>query len=247
MLTGLLAFRSVAGESEAEGAAWRELGMAVQNSLLDTETAGRKQIALHHPDNLVRQLVIETAWLGGPWMLEGAREVLALEPDNAWAQQYVARAEAREEQSGRGAQAGSVGSRYLPFRAEALDGSSVSLAETCAENRYVLLEFWASWCGPCRGEIPHLKAAYAQYHDAGFEIFGVTIDDKRGAWEKASAQEELPWIDTGFGTKSDAAQLYAISGVPANYLIDGATGMVVARNLRGEALAEKLKALLGER
>ena len=82
----------------------------------------------------------------------------------------------------------------------------------------------------------------ASLHD-GFEIFAYTLDDDRGKWATASEQEELPWIDTGWGAKSDPVLLYGVAGVPANYLIDGKTGMVVARNLRGEALAEKLESL----
>lgn len=88
-----------------------------------------------------------------------------------------------------------------------------------------------------------MKKAYAHYHSQGFEIFGYTLDDKRAAWEKASTQEALPWINTGLGAKSDPVLLYAVQGVPANYLIDGKTGMVVARDLRGDALDAKLEEL----
>ncbi len=139
-----------------------------------------------------------------------------------------------------------MGGRYLPFSADSLDGKATSLSQTCKANKYVLLEYWASWCGPCRSEIPHLKEAYTHYRDKGFEIFAYTLDDDRAAWVKASGQEELPWINTGMGAKSDPVLLYEVTGVPANYLIDTSTGLVVARDLRGDKLELKLKELLGE-
>jgi len=114
------------------------------------------------------------------------------------------------------------------------------------ENKLVLLEFWASWCGPCRAEIPNMKKAYSKFHAQGFEIFSFTIDSDKAAWAKASKTEELPWIDTGFGAESTPKKLYEVTGVPANYLIDAATGNVLARNLRGDALDAKLNELLGE-
>ena len=91
-----------------------------------------------------------------------------------------------------------------------------------------------------------MKTAYETYQPKGFEIFSFTIDDSRKAWGKASTSEELPWVDTGFGTKSGPKHLYGIGGVPANYLVDVTTGKVIARNLRGDKLDAKLAEVLGE-
>ncbi|MFT5735053.1 MAG: thiol-disulfide isomerase/thioredoxin [Planctomycetota bacterium] len=240
-----LAFGGLPGETEAEKEASDRTGMAISQAIMAAETAGRREVALRHPDLLVRQLAIETAWLGGPWMLEGARGILALDPENEWAKGFAAREEARQGKAARHVQAAHVGGRYLPFTAASLAGEAISLSKTCEQNKYVLLEFWASWCGPCRSEIPHMKKAYERYHESGFEIFAYTLDDNQSAWEKASQEEELPWLNTGLGAKSDPVILYSVTGVPANYLIDASTGMVVARDLRGDKLEAKLEELLG--
>jgi len=91
-----------------------------------------------------------------------------------------------------------------------------------------------------------MKEAYSKYHPKGFDIFSFTISSDRGAWAKASKSEELPWLDTGFGAESKPKMLYEFTGVPANHLIDGTTGKVIARDLRGDDLDAKLSELLGK-
>ncbi|MCP5021368.1 MAG: AhpC/TSA family protein [bacterium] len=240
------AYASIAGEPKAQTEARNAIGMEIFNGLMDIETRARRHMALSHSDLLARRLVLETTTYGGSWILEAARGILAEEPGNEWARGQVESGEANLAKRQREAQAASVGGRYLPFAAESLAGPHVSLSATCEQNKYVLLEFWASWCGPCRSEIPHLKEAYEHYKAKGFEIFAYTLDDKRADWAKASEKEQLPWIDTGMGRKSDPTLLYEVTGVPANYLIDTSTGLVIARNLRGNDLGDKLKELLGE-
>ena len=239
-------FREVEGETDDEAKARIEEARVAQEVVFDLETAARAKTATTHPDVLARKLAIQTAWLGGSWMLEGARSVLEHDPDDAWAKEFVAKQEAFAAEKAKNAATGAVGKPYEDFETKTLDGSTVSLSALCADNKYVLLEFWASWCGPCRGEIPHMKKAYKAYHEKGFEILSFTIDDKRADWEKASEVEQLPWINAGFGMQSEPKKLYSVMGVPANYLIDSKSGLVVARNLRGHDLDEELKRLLGE-
>ena len=114
-------------------------------------------------------------------------------------------------------------------------------------NKYVLLDFWASWCGPCMGEVPHLKKTYDAFHEKGFEIYGVSFDQDRDKWLAAIEQNGMGWIHVSElnGFNNQAAKDYAIQGIPSNFLIDS-QGRIVAKNLRGEALYEKIAELLSE-
>ncbi len=108
-------------------------------------------------------------------------------------------------------------------------------------GKYVLLDFWASWCGPCRAENPNLVKAYEKYHDKGFDILSVSLDTKKDAWVKAIKQENLPWIHVSDlkGFKNGAAVLYEVHTIPANFLIDP-NGKIITTNLRGYKLGEEL-------
>lgn len=113
-------------------------------------------------------------------------------------------------------------------------------------GKYLLIDFWASWCGPCRAENPNLVEAYKKYHDNGFEILGISLDDaaRKEAWIKAIKEDKLPWSqvsDLG-GWDSIAAKLYGINSIPASFLL-GPDGKIIARNLRGEDLQNKLKTI----
>ena len=134
----------------------------------------------------------------------------------------------------------------LDFTGETLEGESVQLAEVRADNRYVLLDFWASWCGSCRVEFPHMMEAYELFSDQGFEIVSFTIDEDREAWEVASAEEDLPWIDVGMGPGAGAPAAYNVRGVPDSYLIDARTGEILATDLRRHQLRRKLEELFAQ-
>lgn len=113
-------------------------------------------------------------------------------------------------------------------------------------GKYVLVDFWASWCIPCRRENPNLAEAYTNYKGKGFEILGVSIDSKaeEWRWKRAIKNDAVTWtqISDLKGNKNAAAQAYAVQTIPANFLIDP-TGKIIAKNLMGEKLQEKLKEL----
>jgi len=139
-----------------------------------------------------------------------------------------------------------VGSVIKDFNANDLNGKAFHLADLLKENKYTLVEFWASWCGPCRAEIPNMKTAYEKFHKKGFQIVSFTLDHERDRWIKASTEEKIPWINVGdlLAFKSPVVKMFGINGIPANYLVDS-SGKIIAMNLRGGNLDEKLAELLG--
>ncbi|MCR8884650.1 TlpA disulfide reductase family protein [Phocaeicola plebeius] len=136
--------------------------------------------------------------------------------------------------------AGKEGTKVPDFKVKDKTGKEVSLSALRQGKKYVLIDFWASWCNPCRKEIPNLKKLYAQYSGKGFEIVSISIDQKKADWEKALKEEGLTWPN--FLDETGVAALYKVKFVPTMYLIT-ADGVTVGENLRGEALATKLKEL----
>ena len=138
-----------------------------------------------------------------------------------------------------------VGATVKGFSATGLDGEAYRLEDLLADNQAVLIEFWASWCGPCRAEVPNLRTAVEQYDERGFGIFAFSLDDNREDWEIASAEDEISWINTGDlkAYDSPVPAQFGVLALPMNVLIDG-EGVILARNIRGEGLLAKLAELL---
>ncbi len=138
-----------------------------------------------------------------------------------------------------------TGEKYKDFSLPSPDGKELALSKTVEANKYTLLDFWASWCGPCMGEVPYLKAAYAEYKGKGFEIFAVSYDNDATAWQGAIRKNGMNWMHVSAlkGWDCPTQSMYGVRSIPRNLLIDS-KGVIVAENLRGEALAEKLAELL---
>ncbi|MDO5314802.1 MAG: TlpA disulfide reductase family protein [bacterium] len=135
-----------------------------------------------------------------------------------------------------------VGQPFIDFTLQTKDGEDVTLSEKIAQNKLTLVDFWASWCGPCRHENPVVKAAYEKYHELGFEVVGVSVDQDEAAWLKAVEEDELPWMQVR-DSEDKVSEDYMIYYIPSNFLFDQ-NGTMIAKGLRGEDLEAKLAEIL---
>ena len=136
-----------------------------------------------------------------------------------------------------------VGKVFPDFNEKDLDGEPLSVSKY--KGKVVLVDFWATWCGPCIGELPNVLEAYKKHHDQGFEIIGISLDSDKAKLTSFLKQKEMTWKQyfDGKGWQTKLAQDYGVNSIPATYLLDR-EGKIVARDLRGEALeAEVAKAL----
>lgn len=135
---------------------------------------------------------------------------------------------------------------YAPtFTAPTPDGATLNINDIDA--KVTILDFWASWCGPCRKENPNVVKMYNQYHDKGLEIVGISLDkaQQKDRWLKAIEQDGLTWkhVSNLQGWQEPIAQTYGVRSIPATYILDK-DGKIVAKNLRGKALEDKVAELL---
>ena len=140
------------------------------------------------------------------------------------------------------------GNKYIDIVDKTPEGKELSLKSVIENknNKYVLIDFWASWCGPCMREVPYLVETYKNYHKKGFEIFGVSFDRTKEAWVKAIEEKKLTWphVSSVKYWDNQARHDYAVNSIPANFLVDCSTGEIIATALRGEQLQAKIEELL---
>ena len=159
------------------------------------------------------------------------------QPDYPYYKQIMAERMAME--------ATAVGAQYTDIAMPNPDGKTIKVSDYVAKNKYTLIDFWASWCGPCRAEMPTVVKAYTDYHKKGFEVVGVSLDNNKDAWVKAIDQLKMPWPQMSDlkGWECKGALDYNVRSIPANVLIDQ-QGNIIAKDLRGEDLLNKMAELL---
>ena len=210
--------------------------------LLNERTQKQQQYVRDHPDSYFSVVALSES-VSSDFDVEEI-EPLFLSIDEKYRETFPGKAFAQRIEA---AKTIGIGKKAPGFTQNDPDGNPVSLSDYL--GKYVLLDFWASWCGPCRQENPNLVKAYAAYKDKGFEILGVSLDNKDGkeAWVKAIEKDGLTWTQVSDlnSWNNEVARSYGVRAVPQSYLIDP-QGVIVAQNLRGEALEETLAEIFGE-
>ena len=205
----------------------------VGTALMEQQDGFRDEYIKTHPESFVAHYILDGAKQDYPVdqlkEMVGAFTTESIYRDHI--NEYIASMERLE-----------VGQPFIDFTLNTKEGEKVSLAEVIAKNKVTMVDFWASWCGPCRHENPVVKAAYEKYHELGFDVLGVSVDQDEAAWLQAVNEDQLPWTQVR-DSEHKASDEYMIYYIPSNFLYDE-TGTMVAKGLRGDELAAKLAELL---
>ena len=235
-------------EEGPERDALTDEAVKLYNALTGMRRDALRAIALSDDDPLASLFAIEMGGLSGT---EALGRLDQLQPLDALPQTTISALRSRIETSVRmreTAQTVQVGTQIKDFSAPGLDGRTYALEDALAKNKVVLIEFWASWCGPCRTEVPTLKTALAQYGERGFDIFAFSLDDNQEDWEIASEEDGITWINTSDlkAYDSPVPAQFGVLAIPMNVIVD-AEGVVLGKYVRGERLLETLGELLPDK
>ena len=205
----------------------------VGTALMEEQDSFRDDYIKAHPESFVTHYILDGVKQDYP--LDQLKDLMALfTTESIYSRhlnEYVAKQERLE-----------VGQPFIDFTLKTNNDTEVVLSEMIPQNKLTLVDFWASWCGPCRHENPIVKAAYEQFHELGFDVIGVSVDQEEQDWLDAVEEDELPWTQVR-DVDHKVSEDYLIYYIPSNFLFDQ-NGTMVAKGLRGEDLASKLSELL---
>ena len=205
----------------------------VGTALMEQQDGFRDDYIKAHPDSFVTHYILDGVKQDYP--LDQLKEMVgAFTTESIYRDDlndYIAKQERLE-----------VGQPFIDFTLMTNNDTEVVLSEMIPQNKLTLVDFWASWCGPCRRENPVVKAAYEQFHELGFDVIGVSVDQDKAAWLQAVNEDQLPWTQVR-DSEHKVSEDYMIYYIPSNFLFDQ-EGNMVAKGLRGEDLTKKLSELL---
>ena len=205
----------------------------VGTALMEQQDGFRDEYIKAHPESFVTHYILDGVKQDYPLdqlkELVGAFTTESIYKDDL--NDYIAKQERLE-----------VGQPFIDFTLMTNNDTEVVLSEMIPQNKLTLVDFWASWCGPCRKENPVVKAAYEQFHALGFDVIGVSVDQNEEDWLQAVEEDQLPWTQVR-DAEHQASEDYMIYYIPSNFLFDQ-EGNMVAKGLRGDDLTAKLAEIL---
>ncbi len=205
----------------------------VGTALMEQQDNYRDEYIKAHPESFVSHYILDGVKQDYPLdqlkEMVGAFTTESLYRDHL--NDYIAKQERLE-----------IGQPFIDFTLMTNNDTEVVLSEMIPQNKLTLVDFWASWCGPCRKENPVVKAAYEQFHALGFDVIAVSVDQDEAAWLKAVEEDQLPYTQVR-DVDNTASEAYMIYYIPSNFLFDQ-DGNMVAKGLRGDDLVAKLSELL---
>lgn len=241
--------------SEAMNATWKELFASMKNDNGLAAVQQMRKAVLDNTDSMLPVVFV-------PMMYKGLTypELQRIFHPGAPYENHPAMKEAKEYMSQireayqkerqellSSQKARAIGNKFTDIAMNDTTGRERRLSEWCGKGRYVLIDFWASWCGPCRAEMPNVTACYEKYHAKGLDIVAISFDTNKDAWLRAINTMKMPWVHLSdlAGWNSLGAKTYDIKGIPANILLDG-EGNIIDNDLRDYMLEEKLVEIFGE-
>lgn len=201
-----------------------------------------KKFVLENRNNILGLYVAKNYTFG--FTFDGIDSVIEALPkhilDYKEGKKFLAQAQAYKQSA--------IGARFADLNLSDQKNNQLKLSDYVGKGKYILLEFWASWCGPCRKEIPHLKEVYNLYNPSGFDIISISMDDDKKAWLKAVENEQMKWLQVSDlrAFEGPVSKKYNFGGIPTCILVDP-NGIIVSRNMRGSWLDTKLIEIYGNR